>query len=100
MLTHSRLPKTGYLQQARRWLYVLLIVIVVNVLLVFLLLQFIIIPYLIKAGDLPDNTSLDLYIGSAAGIFSPITSVFRYLKFATPSFPQDVQHQRRAVVYL
>ena len=77
------------------YLYYLFIVIIVNVLLVFLLLQFIIIPYLVKAGDLPNNTSLDLYVGSAAGIFSPITSLFRY-KFAT----QDVQQQKRAVVYL
>jgi hypothetical protein len=83
VLTHSHPPKTGYLQQAWGWLYILLIVIVVNVLLVFLLLQFVIIPYLIKAGDLPNNTSLDLYIGSV-GIFSPITSIFRYLKYRRP----------------
>ena len=75
------------------------IVIVVNVLLVFLLLQFIIVPYLIKAGDLPNNTSLDLYMGSAAEIFSPITTIFTH-KPAAPSLPQDVHFQKRSVVYL
>jgi hypothetical protein len=101
VLTPSHPPKTSYLQQAWRWLHILLIVIVVNVLLVCLLLQFIIIPYLIKAGNVPNNTSLDLYIGSAAGIFSPIAPIFRfryYLKFATPSVPPE--QPRHMAVYL
>jgi hypothetical protein len=59
VLTHSDPPKAGYLQQTWRWLYFFFIVIIVNVFLVFLLLQFIIIPYLIKVGDLPNDTFLN-----------------------------------------
>jgi len=45
----------------------MLIVIVINVFLVSLLLQFIIIPYLVKAGNIQDNSSLNLY-GQALSI--------------------------------
>ena len=47
----------------------------------FLLLQFIIIPYLIKVGDLPNDTSLDLYEQA----LSIITT-------APSSLPEDVNY--------
>jgi len=61
------------------WFYFLFIVIVVNVFLFFLLLQFIIIPYLIEVGDLPNDTSLDLY----KQVLSIITTT-------PPPLPQDI----------
>jgi hypothetical protein len=93
VVTDPRQPKTGHLQQIWRWFYLIFIVIVVNVLLVVLLLQFIIIPYLIKATNLPNNTSLNLYM-KLMGIFSPNS-------ISTPSsLPQDAQYPRHTVVYL
>jgi hypothetical protein len=80
MLTHSQSPKAGYLQQAWSWLRFFFIIIVVNVFLVFLVLQFIIIPYLIEAGDLPNV--------SVPEIFFPT---------ASPSPPQDVDSQTHSV---
>jgi hypothetical protein len=76
------------------------IVIVVNIFFVFLLLQFIIIPYLIKVGDLPNNTSLNLYkdalsIFSVAKIFSPIVTIPTDTSTSS-SLPQDVH----TVIYL
>lgn len=79
------------------------IVIVVNVFFVFLLLQFIIIPYLIKVGDLPNNTSLNLYkdslsFFSVAEIFSPIATIPTDTSTSYPSSSlfQDIH----TVIYL
>jgi hypothetical protein len=74
----------------------LVIVVLINIFLVFLLLQFIIIPYLIKVGDLPINTSLNLY----TEIFSPIPPIPTYTSATSPSLPQDTDSQKRMVVYL
>lgn len=107
MLTQSPPPKAGYMQRALRWLYYLLIVIVINVFLVFLLLRFVIIPYLVKVGDLPNNTPLNLYEQAFSGvpdaeIFSPITTttIPTYTSATPPSLPQDVRTDRRTVIYL
>jgi WD40 repeat protein len=94
---HCHPPKAGYLQQVKRWLYFLFIIIVVNVFLVFLLLHFIIIPYLIKVGDIPNNLSL---YKSVSEIFSPIPTSPTYTSATSPSLPQDVHSQRHTVIYL
>jgi hypothetical protein len=61
---------------------------------VFLLLQFIIIPYLIKVGDLPNNTFLNLYKQAS------IPPIPTYTATSSPFLPQDADSQEHVVIYL